>query len=119
MGQDSCIDGTHVGPINVNLSPLTTGSVSKTDPNGKFCPGQGGVPGTPGCFGTSGPPTNKLCTTITETGVPAGPIATGVPTAATLASVFCGSAPANGTVNFAADLPGPGAVSLPGQFVVN
>jgi hypothetical protein len=111
-GQDSCIDGTHVGPINVNLSPLTTGTASKTS-GGNFCTGQGGVPGTPGCFG------KPTCRTITENGVPAGPISTGVPTAATLASVFCVSATTNGTVNFAADLPGPGAVSLPGQFVVN
>jgi len=30
-GMDSCIDGTHVGVIAVDLSPLTTGSASKTD----------------------------------------------------------------------------------------
>jgi len=37
----------------------------------------------------------------------------------TLAYVFCISATPNGLVNFAADLPGPGAVALPGTFRVN
>ena len=113
-GQDSCIDGTHVGPIAVDLSPLTTGPASKSaDASGNFCPGQGGTPGTPGCFG------QPTCRTITENGVPSGPISIGVPATGTLASVFCIGATPNGLVNFSADLPGPGAVSLPGQFVVN
>jgi len=114
MGHDGCIDGTHVGPIAVDLSPLTTGPASKTaDGNGNFCPGQGGTPGTPGCFN------QPMCRTITENGVPSGAISIGVPATGTLASVFCIGATQNGLVNFAADLPGPGAVSLPGTFVVN
>src|SRR5262245_10179547 len=113
-GQDSCIDGTHVGPINVDLSPLTTGAASKSAPDGKICPGQGGTPGTPGCFGQA------TCRTITENGKPAtGPITVGTPASATLASVFCIASTTNGLVNFAADLPGPGATSLPGTFVTS
>jgi hypothetical protein len=109
-GGGLCVDGSHVGVISVNLSPLTTGSASDTDPGGLFCPAQT----HPGCFGS------PECRTITEVGVaPVPPIAVGVPTAATLVSVFCVEATANGTVNTSADLPGPGAVSLPGTFLVN
>jgi hypothetical protein len=46
-------------------------------------------------------------------------VSTGVPASGTLASVFCIAATGNGLVDATADLPGPGAVSLPGQFVVN
>jgi hypothetical protein len=64
-------------------------------------------------------PINKLCTTITENGAPAGPLSNGVAADVTLAYVFCISATPNGLVSFAADLPGPGAVALPGTFRVN
>ncbi len=107
-GGGICIDGTHVGPILVDLSPLQTSASSKTDPAGNFCPSQL----NPGCFA------HPTCRTITENGVPAGPITVGVPAAATLASVFCIAATNNGIVDGAASLPGPGAVSLPGTFVV-
>src|SRR5262249_12278992 len=40
----------------------------------------------------------------------------GVPATATLASVFCIASTGNGIVDGAADLPGPGAVSLPGTY---
>jgi hypothetical protein len=109
---DTCIDGAHVGKIEVALSPLTTSTVSMSDSAGNFCPAQGmGTPGTSGCFG------QPTCRTITENGIPAGPITVGQPATATLASVFCISSTPSGTVNFAADLPGPGATSLPGTFV--
>jgi hypothetical protein len=110
-GGGACIDGSHVGVISVNLSPLTTGSASDTDPAGIFCPGQ---PATqPGCFGA------PTCRTITENGAPAGPVSSGTPTSVTLASVFCIAATSNGLVNASADLPGPGAISLPGLFTAN
>ena len=54
--------------------------------------------------------------TITETGSPGGPITPNVSAPATLASVFCIAATSNGLVNFAADLPGPGATSLVGTY---
>ena len=51
--------------------------------------------------------------TITETGVPAGPISnTGQPS--TLVSIFCIPPTFNPTVDSAGDLPAPGAVALPG-----
>src|SRR5262245_33230404 len=111
---DSCIDGTHVGPINVDLSPLTTGAASKSAPDGNFCGQHASAPGTFGCFG------QPTCQMITESGKPAtGPITVGTPASATLASVFCIAGTGNGLVDFAADLPGPGATSLPGTFVTS
>jgi len=51
--------------------------------------------------------------TITQTGVPAGPISnTGQPS--TLVSIFCIPPTFNATVDSAGDLPAPGAVALPG-----
>jgi hypothetical protein len=97
----------------VNLSPLTTASASNTDPMGNFCPGQPAIPGTSGCFGSA------ACRTITENGTPAGPITLGAPTGAMLASVVCLPSTGNGLVDAATDLPGPGAVALPGTFEVN
>src|SRR4029077_20350458 len=62
-GGGACIDGSHVGVIKVNQSPRTTGTASKTDPNGNFCPGQSNANGHQfGCFGSS------ACRTITENG---------------------------------------------------
>src|SRR5262249_54728553 len=78
-GGGYCLDGAHGGAIPVNLSPLTTSTASATNATGFFCPQQI----NPGCFGSG------TCRTITENGVAAGPISTGVPASATLASVFC------------------------------
>src|SRR5262249_52711772 len=80
-GGGQCCDGSHVGAIAINLSPLPTGTASATDPGGLFCPGQTATQA--GCFGIT------ACRTINESGVAAGPIFTGVPADATLASVFC------------------------------
>ncbi|HKA29510.1 MAG TPA: hypothetical protein VKH82_09055, partial [Candidatus Binatia bacterium] len=97
-------------PINVNLSPLSTGTSVLTDPGGNFCPGQSNVGGHQfGCFGST------ACRTITEKGSQSM-ITPGVPSATTLASTFCIGATGNGLVDASADLPGPGAVSLPGTF---
>ena len=53
--------------------------------------------------------------TITVTGSPAGALTTGgAAKPATLASIFCIPPSFNSLVDSAADLPGPGAVSLPG-----
>jgi hypothetical protein len=52
--------------------------------------------------------------TITETGSPAGPLTDQLTHASTLVSVFCIPPSFNGAVDGTADLPGPGAVSLPG-----
>jgi hypothetical protein len=85
-----------------------------TNATGAFCPGQTNSGGHLfGCFGSS------ACRTITENGVPYGPVTNGVPGPATLASVFCITATGNGLVDASADLPGPGAVSLPGTVLAH
>jgi hypothetical protein len=108
-GGGTCIDGSHVGVIPINLSPLTTSAASATNATGLFCPSQPHA----GCFGS------PACRTITENGKAAGAVATGTPASATLASVFCIAATGNGLVDASADLPGPGAISLPGTFLAH
>ena len=115
-GRGTCIDGSRIGPITVELGSLVTGTASKTDPSGLFCPGQGpaaGVGHLAGCFGST------ACRTINENGAPAGALTLDVPAAATLGSVFCVAKTQNGFVDASADLPGPGAVSLPVTLTVH
>jgi len=95
--------------IPINLSPLKTSTASATNATGVFCPNQI----TPGCFGS------PACATTTENGKAAGAVATGTPASATLASVFCIAATGNGLVDASADLPGPGAIALPGTFLAH
>ena len=64
----------------------------------------------PGAFGPAG----GGARTITETGAPAGSMTDGAGHASTLVSAFCIQPTFNATVDAAGDLPGPGAVSLPG-----
>ena len=66
-----------------------------------------------GCFGST------ACRTINENGVAATVLAIGVPKPATLASTFCIPGTGNGAVDGSANLPGPGAISLPVTFTVN
>src|SRR5262249_11357193 len=59
-------DATDAGVLVVDLTPLTTGTVTKTDAGGLFCPGQHATPpNTPGKAGCFGKP---ACRTITENG---------------------------------------------------
>src|SRR5262245_33910164 len=104
---NACIDGTFIGTIPVNLSPLGTATATQTAADGAFCPGQT----SPGCFGS------QACRTITENGAPAGQVMSAVFTNATLASVFCIPATGNQLIDGTAALPGPGAVTLPGTFI--
>ncbi|MGH7893522.1 MAG: hypothetical protein ACREQL_02585, partial [Candidatus Binatia bacterium] len=140
--------GPYLPEFPVTLSPLSTGTVTKSDPGGVFCPGQGNNPGdgAPGfggtnqfvpvcatggaactvdadCVGANGPPClptklNEVAITVEEVGVPAGAISDMAPHGATLASVFCIPATGNPLIDGAASLPGPGAVSLPGTVQV-
>ena len=96
--------GLFNGALSVDLNPLTTGSSSKTSSTGVFCSGQTHA----GAFG------QVATRCIQETGSPAGNLTDGMPHAAREATVFCIPATSNGTVNIVADLPGPGATSLPG-----
>jgi hypothetical protein len=104
-----CIPSGFVfAPFPVILSPISTGTTSDTGPT--FCPGQDATaPGLNGCFG--GP----TCDYISETGTAAGTLTAGTH-AVTIGSVFCIPAVGNPVVDGAADLPGPGATSLPGTF---
>jgi len=91
----------------VNLSPLTTGTASLSAANGVFCPGQQ----TAGCFGDTD------CELIRETGSAAGSLLPiGTPHDTILASTFCIPATGSVLIDAEADLPGPGATSLPGRF---
>src|SRR5437870_5407379 len=65
----------------------------------------------PGAFGPAGGGAH----TINETGAPAaGDLTDGMGHPSTLVSIFCIQPTFNATVDEAGDLPGPGAVSLPG-----
>jgi len=57
---------------------------------------------------------NALANTITETGAPSGDLTDHATHTGTLVSVYCTPPTFNAIVDPAADLPGPGAVSLPG-----
>ena len=101
---------TDLGTVNANLSPVTTGTSSKSNPAGLFCPGQA----TPGCFG------NTSCRSFTETGAaPNGALAAATPQPATLASTFCVPSSGSVLVDGSAGLPGPAAISLPGTIRAN
>jgi hypothetical protein len=89
----------------VNLNPLTTGSSTVTAADGLFCPSQNHA----GAFGQA------TTQAITETGSPAGDLTDGLPHSSTLASVFCIPKTGSIALDSLGDLPGPGAVSLPGN----
>jgi hypothetical protein len=95
------------GNIPVDLTPLTTGTASKSDAGGIFCPAQT----VTGAFGL------VAVDYIEENGSPAGPL-TSAPTAVTLASVFCIPLTGNSGIDVVAGLPGPGATSLPGTLTL-
>jgi hypothetical protein len=71
----------------------------------------GHVPGDPNY-----PPLEIV--TITETGSPGGDLTDNMPHTARLAAVFCIPETGNGLIDGAADLAGPGAVSLPGSVQI-
>src|SRR5947208_7781055 len=86
----------------VTLHPFSTGSSLASDTGGSFCAGQT----SPGAFGGE-------AGRITEMGSPLGANLSN-PFATTLAGTFCIPATGNGVVDGLSDLPGPGAVSVPG-----
>jgi hypothetical protein len=94
------------GRLNVNLSTLSTGTSTLEDPDGFFCPGQP----TPGAFAGE-------ASRVVETGVPL--LMGGGLFDTTLAGTFCVPGTGNETFDSIADLPGPGAVSVPGTIEVN
>jgi hypothetical protein len=113
---------TRLNPFAVNLVPITTGTARLFASDGRFCPAQTAA-GAFGCTGSGAP--NPICPGgsappvpdyIEEVGMPAGRLSLELPAPATLASVFCIPTAGNFVIDAAANLPGPGAVSLPGTF---
>jgi hypothetical protein len=108
----------------VNLTPITTSTASFSNAGGLFCPSQANS-GAFGCAGSGS--ANAICPGgnnpplidyIEEVGSPAGLLSAGTHDV-TLASTFC--IPSVGgslgfLINGAANLPGPGATSLPGTL---
>jgi len=97
---------TFIAPLNVVLSPLTTGTLSKTATNGLFCPGQT----HPGAFGR----TNARTVQTTGTALLGGTTLT-----LTAAGPFCTPRTGNTAIDGLADIPGPGAVGVPSQTDVS
>jgi hypothetical protein len=102
-------------PFPVDLTPIGTGTVVEENATGTFCPGQDATaPGANGCFG------DPACDYIQARGSDAVGLADGgAPVSGTLASIFCIPATGNGLIDGAADLPGPGEVTLPGELELN
>jgi hypothetical protein len=103
QSHDCIAAGPVLSPFSVDLAGTTTGVASASNPSGLFCPGQNNA----GAFG------NPTGITITENGVAGGDLTVGPAVPATLASVFCIPATGNLLIDGSADLPGPGAVTLP------
>jgi hypothetical protein len=97
--------GSTLPGFTVDLTPASTdATVTKSDPGGLFCPGQV----TAGCF-----PGGGACKYIEANGAAAGAVTAGVGHSLRLASVFCIPKTGNALVDGAANLPGPGEVTLP------
>jgi hypothetical protein len=110
--------GGLLAPFPVNLNPLSTAPVSKIAGDGNFCPGQAASPpaaGFSGAFGFGGQDAgHPLAECIQENGTSAGDLTDGpVHMGAVLASVFCIPATGSVAIDGAADLPGPGGITLP------
>jgi hypothetical protein len=107
--------------VSLDLTPVTTGIASLADAGGFFCPGQTHA-GAFGCAGSGvataicpGGDTPPVPDYVSLSGAPAGVLTPGAHPM-TLASTFCIPS-VGGSLGFlidaAADLPGPGAVSVP------
>jgi len=106
LSHDCQPDGTFSGNIPINLSPAATTQRVQTSQDRIFCAGQ-----NPGCFNGG---TN--CRRIVVNGQAAGALTLNTPAAVRLSSIFCVGTTTNPTVNISADLPGPGATVLVGNF---
>src|SRR5262245_11997633 len=118
MTSNACLPslGGFQAPLGVDLTPLTSGTSSKTSATGVFCP-----PSPPdvmnptigqvnaGAFGQS------TAQRIAEVGMPAGNLSDMMPHNSILGSVFCIPGTGNPAVDGVADLPGPGAIGLNGM----
>ena len=116
-----CLPGGTDGSVQlddfvIDLGALATGTSAASDGGGVFCSGDAThQQAAPGCFG--GDATH--CTSIMESGAPAGPLTVGSPVTVTLASVFCVPKAGNILIDGASSLPGPGALSITGVLTLN
>jgi len=94
------------GRLDINLSPLSTGTSTLTNASGNFCPAQT----APGAFGVP-------ATRVSEKGTPL--LSGGGLFDTTLAGTFCVPASGNPFFDSTAGVPGPGAVSVPGTIGIN
>jgi hypothetical protein len=119
----SAAGGAYLPEFSVNLVKLTTGTSSKSNADGLFCPNQrtfsafGGQNRNVRPDGDPNTPPIKIVE-ISESGSPAGDLSDNLAHTATLAAVFCIPETGNGLIDGAADLAGPGAVSLPGSVQI-
>ena len=102
-----CCTGFGTGTCDQPSSKACTSSADCTDGNGTWPDCQ---QRDPGAFNAQG----GGAKTITETGLASGDLTDGLGHAAAQVSIFCIAPTFNPTVDAAGDLPGPGAVSLPG-----
>jgi hypothetical protein len=114
----ACADGSlFIGPLPINLAPLTTASNTRqatiqvgAQANAGFCTGQT----VAGCF-RSASGYGSTCRRIENNGIAAGSLLPiGTAKAIGFASTFCVPSTGNGLVDFAANLPGPGATTVVG-----
>ena len=125
-------DVSYLGDLAVNLSPLTTGTATAAAGDGNFCTApfcsSGAGPCDPNdpeactigvCSGQMNPGAFGVGTAqrIVETGSSAGALGDRLPHEAVLASTFCIPPPGEPATS-AANLPGPGAVSLRGTVQI-
>jgi hypothetical protein len=115
----ACADGSlFIGPLPINLAPLTTGANARQAnvqvgalPNAGFATGQT----VAGCF-RSASGYGSTCRRIELNGIAAGSLLpAGTSKLIGFASIFTVPATGNGLVDFAANLPGPGATTVVGN----
>jgi hypothetical protein len=122
------LDGSFVGNLAVSLNPLQTSpQLTNANAAGTFCPPMpppsgvgtcGPGPGYTNCpgqksAGAFGRPTTRC---VQESGQDAPGLNDFGVHAGRLAAIFCIPSTSNATVNTVADLPGPGATSITGNY---
>jgi hypothetical protein len=101
-------NATGSGNCDGNIASLNLPLASGIYLTGDLDPTIAGIQPCPICTG------GTCRVALTETGAPSACLADGAGHSATLVSIFCITPTFNGLVDGSADLPGPGAVSLPG-----
>jgi hypothetical protein len=105
--------GSTLPPFGVDQTPAVTESLfADTAGTGDFCSATTGQ-ATPGCFA------EPDCDYIEASGMPAGAITPGIGHTIRLASIFCIPKTGNLLVDGAANLPGPGEVTLPANGILS